>query len=260
MVDPSSELKEYTPAWLLCSWSLVMLYTVLVLEKVPVVYSLAPLVLFFLVTMYLLVQVFDKRDRLKTALWLGVLTLSLTLLLILYSLEYLKPLMLAGFVTVLVFLSCVSWCFLSHMKHTTDAGWHWYVWSLSVSVLVCITAATWDTGNADSTGWVFAGNLCFVLLLHLRYLYYLYATSEGNLQYRRTIGWVVGSGIVSLLMLVGLLLFDLNDVDTWLKYLLVVETVVAAAFVVDIVLIYIGSKSHNIGSKSHIYETVSLGG
>ena len=262
-------LKKYTPVWLLCSWLLVMLYTVLVKEKVPVGYSLAPLVLFFLVTLYLLVQVFDKRDRLKTALWLGVVTLSLTLLFILYGLEYLDTVMLAGFVTVLIVLSCISWCFLSHMKHATDPGWHWYVVSVLVSVLVCIAAATRDTGSSDTdstavsvTTWIFAGNLCFVLLLHVHYLYYLYVNSANNWQYYRTINRVVGSGIVSLLVLVGLLVFDLKEVDTWLTYLLVVEAVVVAAFLVDIWLIYIGSKlsPHDRYVQVETVETVETVG
>ena len=241
--DESEEFKEYAQSRLLWNWALVILYTVLNIEKVAYGYRLATLVVFLVSVLYLLVKVFDKRDKLKTTIWLAFIAICSTILLILHTLELIDNVILSSFLTGIVIVASICWCFVSQLKQTTDAYWHWYIWSLTAIVIICIATSTLNIKEKTSI-WIFVGLIIVVILLHLLYIYNLYVSNAPNLKCVRSIAWVVCSGIVSLVLLVGLLQFGLGDVDFWLQYILYVEIFIAIVFLFDIGLICCGSKQH----------------
>jgi len=239
--DESEEFKEYAHGRLLWNWALVILYTVLNIEKVAYGYRLATLVVFLLSVLYLLIKVFDKRDQLKTTIWLAFITISSTLLLILHTLELIEDVILSSFITGIIILASICWCFVSHLKQVTDAYWHWYIWSLSMIVIICIVTSTLNIKEKTSI-WIFVSLIIFVILLHIFYIYNLRVTNAQNLKCVRSIIWVVSSGIVSLVLLAGLLQAGLEDIDFWLQYILGVEIYIATVFFLDIGLICCCSK------------------
>jgi len=251
--DNPIEFKDYASLRLFLCWLIVITYTALIMENVSYIWRLLTLVLLLLSVLYLLVQIFDKRDQLKTTIWLSFATICSCLLLILHTLELIDNVMLSGFITGIVIILSISWCFISHIKQITDAGWHWYVWSLTVLVIVCIMTITLDV-NETTAVWVFSGNIVFVVLLHLRYIYDLYISNAQNLKCVRNIMWVVCSGIVSILLLVGLLTFTLEDTDSWLKYVLGIEIFIACGFLLDIGLIFCCLKPHTYDQIQTISE------
>ena len=235
--DKSEEFKEYAHGRILWNWALVILYTVLNIEKAAYGYRLATLVVFLLSVLYLLIKVFDKRDQLKTTIWLAFITICSTLLLILHTLELIDNVILSSFITGIVILASICWCFVSHLKQVTDAHWHWYIWSLSVIVIICIATSTLDIKEKTSI-WIFVGLILFVIFLHILYIYNLYVTNAQNLKCVRSIIWVVSSGIVSIVLLAGLLQAGLQDMDFWLWYILGVEIFIAVVFLLDFGLIF----------------------
>jgi len=241
--DNPVEFKDFASVRLFICWLIVITYTVLVLENVSYIWRLSTLILLLLSVLYLLVQIFDKRDQLKTTIWLSFATICSCLLLILHTLELMDNVMLAGFITGIVIVLSISWCFIGHIKQVTDAGWHWYVWSLTVMIIVCIMTITLNA-HEETAIWIFSSNIVLVVLLHIRYIYELYISNARNLRCVRNILWVVCSGIVSILLLVGLLTFALENTTLWLKYVLGIEIFIAFAFLVDIGLICCCLKPH----------------
>ena len=241
------EFKDFASIRLFICWLLVIVYTVLIIEDVSSLWRILVLALFLISILYLLIQIIDKRDQLKTTIWLAFAAICSCVLLILHTLELIDNIMLSGFLTGIVVLQSISWCFLSHMERVTDAAWHWYIWSLTILVIICILTLTLSVKEHISTR-IYIGNIGFVIILHIRYIYDIYVLNAQNLRCVRNIMWVVCSGIVSLLLLFGLLTFGLEDTNSWLMYILGVEIFIAFSFLLDIGLLFCCSKTHTYTS------------
>lgn len=241
------EFKDFASIRLFICWLLVIVYTVLVIEDVGPTWRILVLSLFLSSILYLLFQIINKREQLKTTIWLAFTAVCSGILLILHTLELIDNVMLSGFLTGIVVLQSISWCFLSHVNQVTEAGWHWYIWSLTILAIICILTVTLDVNEHTST-LIYVSNIIFVILLHIRYIYDIYVSNAQNLKCVRNIMWVVCSGIVSLLLLVGLLTFGLNDINSWLMYALGIEIFIACGFLLDIGLLFCCSKTHTYTS------------
>jgi len=247
------EFKDFASIRLFICWLLVIVYTVLIIEDVSSLWRILALGLFLISILYLLIQIIDKRDQLKTTIWLAFAAICSSVLLILHTLELIDNIMLSGFLTGIVVLQSISWCFLSHVERVTDAAWHWYIWSLTILVIICILTLTLSVKEHISTR-IYIGNIAFVIILHIRYIYDIYASNAPNLRCVRNIMWVICSGIVSLLLLFGLLTFGLEDTNSWLMYILGVEIFVAFSFLLDIGLLFCCSKTHTYTSVNEVAQ------
>lgn len=234
--EAPSEFKKYSSAWLLAVWSLVILYTILVFEDVSYGYKLATLVIFFVSVLLLLISAFEKRERHKTVMWVGIVSLMSAIVFMLHTVSLMDNTMMSAYLSGIVVLSSLSWCCVGHCRHQSESGWYWYIWSLTLVAIVCIAATALQTSD-EIAAYIFSGNILFAIFIHIWYICHLVQTSATNPMLYQNIFRVSASGMVSVALLVGFLVHGTGDFDPWLEYMLGVEGAIFLFLLVDIGLV-----------------------
>ena len=234
--EAPSEFKKYSSAWLLAAWSLVILYTVMVFEDVTYAYKLATLAVFFVSVLLLLISAFEKRERHKTVMWVGIISLMSAIVFMMHTVSLMDNTMMSAYLSGIVVLSSLSWCCVGHCRHQSESGWYWYIWSLTLVAIVCIAATALQTSD-EVAAYVFSANILFAILIHLWYIYHLVQSSATNPMLYQNIFRVSASGTVSVALLVGFLIHGTGNFDQWLEYILGIEGAVFLFLLVDIGLV-----------------------
>jgi hypothetical protein len=192
-----------------------------------------------------------KARETKTLLWLGAWAIVIDIGVVLSTLDVLDDAFLTVYICVFTTLASFVWCVVGNAERASEPGWHWYVWSLTLTLALCIVV---NYTIKDTV----AINIFIAVLfiaLHIMYTRHAIIGLQPNRTRCRHLLRIWSVIIVILCILTANILFKEHVISrkTWHEYILVVEGVVLFVIWTDATLSTIGF--HSDGGYDSVIRT-----
>lgn len=222
--------------WISILWSLIFSYTVMThfeISHIARTSVLGTSIVFIVLGSTLLI--YEKVAKYtKILLWFSSWTVAILLGLVLFTENDISDLTLNLWITAASFLASVFWCALSHADRITEAGLHWYVWSL-ISIVIVSSAFN----NTSHIAIIMHIIMCAVLvIINIIYLMYTYTYQTENERRCRQLWRITSCFGISVGLLIGSILFksDILARNTWSEYIMGIQIVALVVIIVDSVI------------------------
>lgn len=227
--------------WSTALWLMVFLFSYMTYTEASKTARLAPLVAIFIMLCMGIMLLATRARETKTLLWLGSWAVVLDIGVILSTLDVLDHTFLTIYVCVFTTLASFVWCIVGNADRASEPGWHWYVWSLTLTLALCIIV------NYTVQDTLFINIFIAVLFiaLHIAYTRHALVGLQPNRTRCRHLLRVFSVVTVIISILTVNILFKENVItqETWHEYILIVEGIVLLVIWIDATLSTFGFES-----------------
>ena len=172
--------------------------------------------------------------RTKTLLWIASWVISIITGLILFTEHIISDTLFILWVTAMSALASIFWCIVSHSDKITEAGLHWYIWSLTTVITIC---CAFNITSSPAVV-VYIANCTVLSLINIAYIAYIYKNQPSNWSRCRQIWQVCSCFVMSTVLLIGVLLLktEIIDQNGWSEYIMFVQALVLIMVIVDTII------------------------
>lgn len=221
-------------AWIMFLWALVFSYTWLTYQEasptirsIPVWLNIAAGIILIA---FLCKNLRTSKNFILALLWVVIISVGL----LLHIHGDLEDTLFNILIAIMTAIASGAWCITSHAENVTEAGLHWYVWTMLVIVALCVGF----NGQGETARLVYMFAAAISLPTQIYYIYHIFTVQSPGTLRRQHVFRVSISSVLVVAIFIGAILIADNSISdkSWYELIFSVELLAAASIIIDFII------------------------